>query len=126
MPYDTIKQGVLFKCLSKKEVVAKFDQAHAGFDGGAVLLNACDEKLKLSTTLASCLSDDRQQSKVTHSLEKLFQQRPFAIACGYADGNDAARLAGDPVMKLMAGRDPAAGGSLASQPTMSRFENAAR
>ena len=54
------------------------------------------------------------------------QKRLFAIACGYADGNDDARLADDPVMKFLAGRDPVAGESLASQPTLSRFENAAR
>ena len=42
------------------------------------------------------------------------------------DGNDAARLAEDPVMKLLAGRDPIAGESLGSQPTLSRFENAVR
>ena len=106
--------------LSATAVVARFDQDHANSDAGAILLKAWDEKLKLSTTLASCLSDDPQQSKVTHSLETLFQQRLFAIACSYADGNDAARLADDPVMKLMAGRDPVAGGSLASQPTQSR------
>ena len=126
MPYDTTKRGVLFRSLSKKAVVDKFDQDHASSDGGAVLLKACDEKLKLSTALAACLSDDRQQSKVTHSLEGLFQQRLFAIARGHADCNDAARLADDPVMKLMAGRGPVAGGSLASQLTLSRFENAAR
>ena len=126
MSYDTTKQGVLFENLSKKTVTVKFDQGHASSDGGAVLLKACDEKLGLSTTLASCLSDDRQQSKVTHSCEELFQQRLFAIACGYADGNDAARLADDPMMKLLAGRDPVTGGSLASQPTLSRFENAVR
>ena len=126
MPQHTSRQSVLFECLSKKAVTVKFDQDHASSDGGAVLLKACDQKLKLSTTLASCLSDDRQQSKVTHSLEELFRQRLFAIACGYADGNDAARLADDPVMKLLAGRDPLSGGSLASQPTLSRFENAAR
>ena len=126
MAYDTTKQSVLFEHLSKKAVTVKFDQDHASSDGGAVLLKACDEKLKLSKALVSCLSDGRQQSKVTHSLEELFQQRLFAIACGYADGNDAARLAGDPVMKLMAGRDPVTGGSLASQPTLSRFENAVR
>ena len=110
MPHDTTKQGVLFKSLSKKAVVVRFDQDHASSDGGAVLLKACDEKLKLSPTLAPCLSDDRQQSKVTHSLGELFQQRLFAIACGYSNGNDAARLADDPVMKLLAGRDPVAGG----------------
>ena len=86
MAYDTIKQGVLFKSLSNKAVVAKFDQDHASSDGGAVLLKACNEKLKLSTTPAASLSDDRQRSKVSHSLEELFQQRLFAIARGYADG----------------------------------------
>ena len=126
MAYDTTKQSVLFENLSKKAVTVKFDQDHASSDGGAVLLKACDEKLELSTTLASCLSDERQQSKVSHSRQELFQQRLFGIACGYADGNDAARLADDPVMKLMAGRDPITDGSLASQPTLSRFENAAR
>ena len=126
MAHHITKQSVLFENLSKKAVIAKFDQDHASSDGGAVLLKACDEKLQLSAALAACLSDGRQQSKVAHSLEELFRQRLFAIACGYADGNDAARLAGDPVMKLLAGRDPIAGESLASQPTLSRFENAVR
>ena len=126
MSHHTTKQSVLFENLSKKAVVARFDQDHASSDGGAVLLKACDETLRLSAKLAACLSDGRQPSKVTHSFEELFRQRVFSIACGYADGNDAARLAGDPVMKLLAGRDPVAGGSLASQPTLSRFENAVR
>ena len=125
MSNDTTKQSVLFKHLSKKAVIAKFDQDHASSDSGAVLLKACDERLQLSRSLAACLSDDRQQSKVTHLLRELFQQRLFGIACGYADGNDAARLSDDPVMKLLTGRDSIEGGSLASQPTLSRFENAA-
>ena len=126
MSHDTSKQSVLFEDLSKKAVIAKFDQDYASSDGGAVLVKACDDRLQLSATLAACLSDDRQQSKIMHSLQELFQQRMFGIACGYADGNDAARLADDPVMKLLTGRDPIEGGSLASQPTLSRFENAAR
>jgi hypothetical protein len=44
--------------------------------------------------------------------------------CGYADCNDAARLAHDPIHKLVLGRDPIHGVGLASQPTLSRFENA--
>src|SRR5438445_4080198 len=48
----------------------------------------------------------------------------MAIALGYEDANDAARLACDPVHKLLVGRDPVAGEDLASQPTLSRFENA--
>ncbi|MDA0272831.1 MAG: IS1380 family transposase [Proteobacteria bacterium] len=122
----TTKQGVLFKGLSKKVVIGQFDQAHASSDGGAILLKACDERLKLSETLAACLQDDRQQSKVVHSLQELFQQRLFSIACGYADTNDAARLSSDPVFKMLSGRDAIAGQDLASQPTLSRFENGVR
>lgn len=39
------------------------------------------------------------------------------------DANDAARLGDDPIHKLLVGRDPIAGDALASQPTLSRFEN---
>ena len=52
------------------------------------------------------------------------RQRVYGIACGYADCNDSARLAEDPVHKLLLERDPLAGPALASQPTLSRFENA--
>lgn len=125
MSHHTTKQSVLFENLSNKAVIVKFDQDHASSDGGAILLKACDERLGLSAALAGCLPDARQRSKVTHSVRELFQQRLFGIACGYADGNDAARLADDPVMKLVTGRDPVEGEPLASQPTLSRFENAA-
>ena len=120
------KQCVLFKGLTKKALVARFDQEQASSDGGAVLLKACDERLGLSAAIAACLRDDRQQAKVEHSYQEIFQQRMFGIACGYADGNDAARIADDPVFKLLAGRDPVSGSALASQPTLSRFENAVR
>ena len=63
MSNHTTKQGVLFKGLSKKTLVAKFDQQHSSSDGGAVLLKACDEKLGLSAALAACLHDVRQQTK---------------------------------------------------------------
>ena len=122
----TTKQGVLFKGLSKKVIVTRFDQAHASSDGGALLLKACDERLKLSQTLAACLQDNRQQIKVSHSMQEMFQQRMFSIACGYADANDAARLSSDPILKLLSGRDAIDGDDLASQPTLSRFENGVR
>lgn len=117
-------QGVLFKDLANKPVTVHFDQAHASSDGGAVLLKACDQKLNLSARLAACLHDTRQPAKVRHSFEELFRHRMYGIACGYADGNDTARLAQDPVMKMVLDRDPVAGAALASQSTLSRFENA--
>jgi len=57
-------------------------------------------------------------------LRDLFAQRVFSIACGYADANDSARLAADPMHKMLLDRDPVTGLDMASQPTLSRFENA--
>jgi hypothetical protein len=126
MDNDTTRQGVLFKgWVNQRGIVARFDQANGSSDGGAVLLKACDERLGLSAAMASCLKDARQQRKVQHSHQELFQQRMFGIACGYSDGNDASRVANDPVFRLLAGRDPIEGAALASQPTLSRFERAA-
>ena len=105
-------------------VVTVFDQPHASSDGGAVLLKALDDRLGVTERLASSLSDSRQAGKIEHELIELVRQRVYGIACGYADCHDAARLAQDPVHKLLLERDPLAGLDLASQPTLSRFENA--
>ncbi len=108
----------------RQPVVARFDQAHASSDGGAVLLKAVDERLGVTQRLAASLSDGRQPGKVQHELIELVQQRVYGIACGYADCNDAARLADDPLHKLLLEHDPLTGPALASQATLSRFENA--
>jgi len=120
---ETIPQTVLFPDLFDKPLLASFDQPHASSDGGAVLLKAADRRLGVSERLAACLVDDRQAAKVTHQLRDLLAQRMFGIACGYPDGNDADRLADDPIQKLLLDRDPIDGDPLASQPTISRFEN---
>src|SRR5882672_7439396 len=107
-----------------KPIVAAFDVNHASSDGGAVLLKGIDTQLGLTKRLAACVDDPRQPGKVQHQTLELFRQRVFGLACGYADCNDAARLADDAIHKLLVDRDPIAGPALASQPTLSRFENA--
>ena len=121
---DSTRQGVLFADLLSRPVLAKFDQLHASSDGGALLLHACDRRLGLTEALIGGIDDRRQTGKVRHAIGALVRQRLYAIACGYPDGNDASRLAADPIQKLLCGRDPNRGEDLASQPTLSRFENA--
>lgn len=125
MADDTTTQCVLFPELFRKSLVVRFDQHNGSSDGGAVLLKAIDLRLGLTERLAGCLRDRRDPNKVSHEIEELLAQRVFAIACGYPDANDAARLGEDPIHKMMVGRDPVDGATLASQPTLSRFENAA-
>jgi hypothetical protein len=120
----TITECLLFPDIFDRPVVAKFDQRQGSSDGGAILLQAAERRLGLTSALAACLRDDRQTGKVQHELRELITQRVMAIALGYEDANDAARLACDPIHKLLVGRDPVASKDLASRPTLSRFENA--
>ena len=123
MSEDSTTQCLLFPGIFRKPVVAQFDQREGSSDGGALLLKAADRHYDLVAGLASCLRDDRQAGKVDHSLRELVAQRVFSIACGYPDANDSARLSEDPIHKLLLDRDPIEGRALASQPTLSRFEN---
>jgi len=123
MPQHTTTQTVLFSDLFCKPVVATFDQEAASSDGGAILLKAADKRVGVTEAMGDCLPDDREPGKVRHEMAELIRQRVYALACGYPDGNDAARLKKDPIHKMLVGRDPVEGEDLASQPTLSRFEN---
>lgn len=125
MNEPTITQTVLFADLVDRPLVATFDQPHASSDGGAILLQAADRHVGLLAALTATVPDAREPARVTHGVGDLVAQRVFAIACGHPDGNDADRLADDPIHKLLLGRDPIGGGRLASQPTISRFEHTA-
>jgi hypothetical protein len=120
----TTTECLLFPDMFGKRAVLRFDQRQGSSDGGAILLKGADRSYRLIASLAGCLEDNRQAGKVDHSLQQLLGQRVFSIACGYPDGNDSARLGADPVHKMLLGRDPVSGLDLASQPTLSRFENA--
>jgi AcrR family transcriptional regulator len=120
---NSTTQSVLFPELFDRPLIARFDRPHASSDGGAILLKAADRRLGLLDALAGCLRDTRDPAKVRHGLDELLAQRVYGLACGYEDANDVARLADDPIHKLLLGRDAIAGAALASQPTLSRFEN---
>ncbi len=124
--HDCTAQSVLFPGLAAKAVVVKMDEERSSSDGGGVLLKGVDGGLGLTESLAACLQDPRQPGKIAHTFHELLQQRVFAIALGHPDANDASELADDPIHKLLVDRDPVHGEALASQPTLSRFENTVR
>jgi len=102
---------------------AAFDAGRLTSDGGLVWLGQADRSLGLCEALAACIPEWRRGA-VLHSLPTLVRQRIFQIACGYADQNDATTLRSDPLLKAVCGRLPESGADLASQPTLSRLENA--
>lgn len=123
---DSVIQSVLFPGVASKPLRASFDQPSQTSDGGLILLKAADRVLGLTERLGAVLPDRRDPAKVVHPLLDMIRQRVFALCAGHADANDTARLGSDPMHKLMLDRDPTSDEDLASQPTLSRFENGPR
>ena len=92
-------------------------------DAGLLPIRQFDQQIGLTEQFAAALTDLRYQPSVEHKLSEMVRMRIFGILADYPDQNDHDVLRSDPVFKLIAGRSPDAD-DLASQPTLSRFENA--
>jgi len=113
-----------FSFVRSRTLRARFNEAPISSDGGAVLLQALDSRIGLTASLAAALPAERDRRYVEHTVLEQLRQRVFGIALGYEDCNDARTLRADPMLKVCCGREPE-GEVLASQPTLSRFENEA-
>jgi hypothetical protein len=60
---------------------------------------------------------------IEYSLKEIAAQRVSQIVAGYEDANDCDKLRDDTILKMSVGRSPVTGKPIASQPTMTRFEN---
>jgi hypothetical protein len=119
----TIASPLHLAPLEDKALLVDFDGGRLSSDGGLILLGDPDAHLGLTRALAAVLRDPRDPRRVDFTLHDLLKQRVLQITSGYADANDANTLRHDPIFKLLMGRLPESGPPLASQPTISRFEN---
>ena len=115
---------LLFPFAGRRRVTVTCDEDELSNDAGVLLLRRVDEGFGLTAALAGALAEWRNPVFVVHSLHDLVRERVFAIAQGYEDGNDAQRIRNDTLFKIACGRS-ADGVELASQPSISRFENIA-
>lgn len=114
-----------FPSVGGKKVIAAFDGGRLSSDGGVLLLAEAARRLGIAERLAALIPDLRDPTRVVHPLADILLARILAIACGYEDGDDLDHLRFDPAFKLACGRLPESGTDLMSQPTVSRWENAA-
>jgi hypothetical protein len=111
-----------FKMISGKRVTADFTGGEVSSDGGVLMLREIADRIGIIDQLSHAITDDRHQSYVRHDVKSLLTQRILQIACGYEDADDADDLRSDPGFKAVCNRLPSED-DLASQPTISRFEN---
>lgn len=119
-------QGVwqeTFDFFAQIPIVVEPVDAHLSTDAGLLPIRQLDEALGLTEQFAAALIDPRSGNALTHSYLEMTRSRIYGILAGYEDQNDHDALRSDAVFKLIAGRSPE-DGDLASQPTLSRFENA--
>jgi len=110
--------------VSDKKIELSYTGEQISSDGGLLLLREVEDQTGLINGISSCITDTRDFRYVDHSITELITQRVFQIAAGYEDCNDCNDLRSDMVFKTCTGRLPQTGRDLASQPTMSRLENA--
>src|SRR5271170_1061355 len=92
-------------------------------DAGLLPIRQFDGRIRLTEQFAAAIEDRRDPIFTQQPLLSMVRQRIFGVLADYEDQNDHDTLRSDPVFKLIADRLPD-DDDLASQPTLSRFENA--
>jgi hypothetical protein len=114
--------GLAFDFLGSKPIELELSTSPLTSDAGLLPIRQFDERIRLTEQFADALDDPRLARSTVQSRLVMARQRIFGIIADYEDQNDHDTLRTDPVFKLLAGREPN-GTDLASQPTLSRFEN---
>jgi hypothetical protein len=115
-------QGI-FSFFHNLPIVVETTATQLTTDAGLLPIRAFDERIGLTKSFAAMLDDARHPQLLNHSFLQMTRSRVYGVLADYVDQNDHDTLRSDPVFKLIAGRRPD-GPDLASQPTLSRFENA--
>ena len=115
-----------FDFLPHVPVVVQRHDGRLTSDAGLLPIRQFDQRWDYSRRMAACLHDPRGGTP-RHALLAMLRQRLYGVLAGYEDCNDHDALRDDPVFKMVAGggRGAPDGDALASQPTLSRFENGA-
>lgn len=104
-------------------VVCEPSPAQLSSDAGLLVVREFDERIGLTARFAAALTETRDPTFRRHDLLSMVRQRIYGMLADYEDQDDHDELRRDPVFKLICDRRPDEF-HLASQPTLSRFENA--
>ena len=120
---DNTAFDLVFPAVGGREVVSRNDGGDITSDAGLLLVSLADKKIGLTQAMADAILDPREQGKVVHGVIEMARERIYAVCQDYEDANDLDTLRHDPALKTVCEKLPKTGDALASQPTISRFEN---
>lgn len=114
-PKQLILQG-----LGKRKIEITNDADVATSDGGLILLQQMDKKYRILQRFSMCFQDNRQPTRVEHSVLQLLSQRIFGLCQGYEDLNDHDQWRNDPLLSVICGKEN--GNPLSGKSTLNRLE----
>src|SRR4051812_9239628 len=88
-----------------RRVKLEFHGARITSDGGLLAYRELDDALGLTAMGVSALAAGRRGKNIRHRLLGLLRQAIYGRLAGYEDVNDADRLARDPAMRAIVGRE---------------------
>lgn len=101
----------------KQAVSFDFSAENISSDGGILLCNEIERKEGLLSDFSHQIKDKRDSNLVDYQINDMVKQRVFMMMLGYQDCNDVDKIKQDNIFNYLLG------GKIASQPTLSRFEN---
>lgn len=90
LPYDFYSQ---------RPLMVQFSDLELSSDAGILLARQAEAQVQICKTLAGCITEWREENKITHSLSQLVSQRVYQLVGGYEDANDSNQLRHDPIYK---------------------------
>lgn len=111
-----------FSFYHDKHLVADFKGGQISSDTGFLPMRALDEKLGWTAEVACLIDDPRRPDRTQITILEMLRQRVLGLLGSYEDQNDHDRIRTDPLLKIACDRTPK-DDPLASQPTLSRFDN---
>jgi hypothetical protein len=106
-----------------KPIIVEPSAGQISSDAGLLPFRQLDEQFGITRQFAEALDDRRHVGYIDHTFLEMTRSRIYGILADYADQNDHDVLRSDPIFKIICERS-IEGEDLASQPTLSRFENA--
>jgi hypothetical protein len=123
---DCIPEQFIFEQVKSSPVIVNFKGEPVTSDAGLTLIAELDRKREITSRLAACFKDYREQNKILHPVNSLIAQRIYGLIMGYEDINDHETLRHDPIFSLAVGKVINSGQesiALAGKSTLNRIEH---
>jgi len=113
-----------FSSANRRTINVNFEAGVLTNDAGILLLREADRQIGLFDAVDAAIPDPRSPTLTIHNQRTLIAQRILGIADGHEDLNDHDRLRRDPLWQAATDHPEVFGSAtLASSPTLCRFEN---